>query len=310
MRADPSRRRLGRPPKCVFGGVNHTDGQGSYALNSGLTRKAEGKPVTVSGRAHPRARGRTALQLHVAVDRASRKGPRLAWARQTHLALVPLGHRDRHASAQANARGLIHALFDPYRMRGSISIRMQRKSSAQWGFVGGLLLAGFGSGCLSTPTLARSVPASEDGTRWASAHSTELARDDERRATGTGRALPVRASMPRTGPVLSWLSPSHVAAAVRAQEPAFGACSTLGNSQSREGAVTVGWLVGTDGSVVDVTLDQSTFKSELVNDCVLSVARQVTFPASASTAQVFWTLRLRGEASGPLAEAGRYRERH
>jgi len=116
--------------------------------------------------------------------------------------------------------------------------------------------------------------------------------------------------MPRTGPVLSWLSPSHVAAAVRAQEPAFGACSTLGNSQSREGAVTVGWLVGTDGSVVDVTLDQSTFKSELVNDCVLSVARQVTFPASASTAQVFWTLRLRGEASGPLAEAGRYRERH
>jgi hypothetical protein len=101
-----------------------------------------------------------------------------------------------------------------------------------------------------------------------------------------------------------------VAAAVRAQEPAFGACPTLGNSQSREGAVTVGWLVGTDGSVVDVTLDQSTFKSELVNDCVLSVARQVTFPASASTAQVFWTLRLRGEASGPLAEAGRYRERH
>jgi hypothetical protein len=122
----------------------------------------------------------------------------------------------------------------------------------------------------------------------------------------------VRVSLPRTGPVLPWLSPSHVAAAVRAQEPAFGACQTLGNSESasRDGAITVGWLVGADGSIADVTLGQSTFKSELVNDCVLSVARQVTFPASASTAQVFWTVRLRGSESGALAEAGHYRERH
>jgi hypothetical protein len=123
--------------------------------------------------------------------------------------------------------------------------------------------------------------------------------------------VPVRVSLPRTGPVLAWLSPSHVAAAVRKQEPAFGACQTLGNSESarREGAITVGWLVGADGSVADVTLGQSTFKSALVNDCVLSVARKVTFPASASSAQVFWTVRLQGEASGPLAEAGHYRAR-
>jgi hypothetical protein len=47
-----------------------------------------------------------------------------------------------------------------------------------------------------------------------------------------------------------------------------------------------------------------------VNDCMLSVARKVTFPASQSSAQVFWTVRLRGSDDEPLAEASRYRERH
>jgi hypothetical protein len=113
------------------------------------------------------------------------------------------------------------------------------------------------------------------------------------------------------GRVLAWLSPSHVAAAVREQEPAFGACQELGNeARSREGAITVGWLVGADGSVSEVTLGRTTFTSDLVNDCMLSVARKVTFPASQSSAQVFWTVRLRGSDDEPLAEASRYRERH
>jgi hypothetical protein len=66
-------------------------------------------------------------------------------------------------------------------------------------------------------------------------------------------------------------------------------------------------LVGADGSVANVTLGQSTFTSELVNQCLLSVARQVTFPASASSAQVYWTVRLRGTEAGAIAEASRYR---
>lgn len=117
--------------------------------------------------------------------------------------------------------------------------------------------------------------------------------------------------MPPTRPRLAWLSPSHIAAAVRVQETAFGACQALGNSESpsRDGAITVGWLVGADGNVADVTLGQTTFESGLINDCVLSVARQVTFPASASTAQVFWTVRLQRAESGPLAEASHYSER-
>ncbi len=108
--------------------------------------------------------------------------------------------------------------------------------------------------------------------------------------------------------VLPWLSPNHVAAAVRQQEPAFVACQEFNNDPSaRNGAVTVGWLVDPDGSVTEVTLGRSTFASDLVNQCVLSVARQVTFPASASSAQVSWTIRLRGSERGPFAEAAGYR---
>jgi hypothetical protein len=101
-----------------------------------------------------------------------------------------------------------------------------------------------------------------------------------------------------------------VAAAVRAQEPAFVACKAFNDEAStRDGVVTVGWLVDPDGSVAEVTLGRSTFASDLVNECVLSVARQVTFPASASSAPVFWTIQLRGAESGPFAEAAGYRNR-
>lgn len=110
--------------------------------------------------------------------------------------------------------------------------------------------------------------------------------------------------------VLPWLSASHVAAAVRAQEPAFVACQAFSNEPSAgAGKVTVGWLVDPDGSVAEVTLGRSTFASDLINECVLSVARQVTFPASASPAQVFWTIRLGGSERGPFAEAAGYRQR-
>jgi len=134
--------------------------------------------------------------------------------------------------------------------------------------------------------------ASDSDTNPTDGAATHIARDDR-------------------GPVLPWLSPSHVAAAVRVQEAAFGACQELDSSppQGRDDAVTVGWLVGANGTVTDVTLGQSTFTSALVNDCVLSVARQVTFPASASSAQVVWTVRLRAAEGGPFAEAGRYRNR-
>lgn len=200
----------------------------------------------------------------------------------------------------------MHGLRDPYRCRGVLIIKRMQRSNAQWACVG-IAPVLFALGCSSgrTPAHAPEASISSNETLLAGAESSPS--DPEHASQAAAPAAPARASRAHAGPVLPWLSPSHVAAAVRAQEPAFGACQTLGNSPNRDGAVTVGWLVGPDGSVANVTLGKSTFTSELVNQCVLSVARQVTFPASASSAQVYWTVRLRGSEAGPIAEAGRYR---
>lgn len=105
---------------------------------------------------------------------------------------------------------------------------------------------------------------------------------------------------------LVWLSPRHVGAAVRAHQGAFSACQTLADAgaRSKTGAVTLAWLVQADGRVARVSVGQSSFESHRVNDCVLSVAKQVTFPASPAPTQVSWTVKFRGAASEPLAEAG------
>lgn len=102
------------------------------------------------------------------------------------------------------------------------------------------------------------------------------------------------------------MSPRHIGAAVRAHEGAFTACQALADtsSRNREGVVTLGWLVKTDGSVDDVTVGPSSFESRRVNHCVLSVAKQVTFPPSSIEARVSWTVKFRGTSGAPLAEAG------
>jgi hypothetical protein len=104
---------------------------------------------------------------------------------------------------------------------------------------------------------------------------------------------------------LPWLSASLVGAAVRAHRDDFQACQALGDvlSQRADGAVTVGWAVRADGSVHQVTLGRSTFSQATINECVLRVALQVTFPASAAPTQVSWTVQFRGAPQGPLADA-------
>jgi hypothetical protein len=124
----------------------------------------------------------------------------------------------------------------------------------------------------------------------------------------TARAVPAQSSSQRR---LPWLGPSHIGAAVREHEAAFGACQTLDDAaaRARDGAITVGWLVDADGSVAEVSLARSSFASPLVNECVLSVARQVTFPASVSATQVSWTVRLQATTGGALADAARFQTR-
>ncbi len=104
---------------------------------------------------------------------------------------------------------------------------------------------------------------------------------------------------------LPWLSPSHIGAAVREHQGEFQACQALGDLVSRreDGSVTVGWAVQANGAVKQVTVGPSSFDSNRINGCVLGVARQVRFPASASPTHVSWTVKFRGAAHEPVADA-------
>lgn len=118
-------------------------------------------------------------------------------------------------------------------------------------------------------------------------------------------AMTVDSRSERARDDLPWLSPSNIGAAVRAHHADFQACQALADleSQREDGAVTVGWAVQADGSVKRVTLGSTTFASDGINACVLDVAQKVTFPASAAPTQVSWTVKFRGAAPAPLADA-------
>jgi TonB family protein len=135
--------------------------------------------------------------------------------------------------------------------------------------------------------------------------STGLSASTQSQAPREPGAGATSTSPGRPSGTLSWLSPRHVGAAVRAQQAEFSACQTLAGLESRprDGAVTLSWSVSADGSVEAVALGRSSFDSERVDDCVLAVARRVTFPASPARTQVSWTVKFTGLGREPLAEA-------
>lgn len=104
---------------------------------------------------------------------------------------------------------------------------------------------------------------------------------------------------------LPWLSPSHIGAAVREHHGDFQACQALGDLMSRreDGSITVGWAVQANGTVKQVTVGPTSFESSRINGCVLGVAKQVRFPASAAPTQVSWTVKFRGAGHEPMADA-------
>lgn len=165
-----------------------------------------------------------------------------------------------------------------------------------------VLCASFG--CASATPAVRDVASASPS---APRESTSAEHAEPRRSADAHAAAPVstaRHAADSRQPELAWLSPSHVGAAVRAHHEDFQACQALGDLESRreDGAVTVGWLVLPDGSVNDVTVGPSTFRSASINACVLGVAKQVTFPRSGAPTNISWTLEFRGASShAPLA---------
>ena len=103
---------------------------------------------------------------------------------------------------------------------------------------------------------------------------------------------------------VAWLSPRHVSAAVRVQHGAFSACRTLAGSAyeaTGDDAITLGWCVEPSGAVSEVALDRTTFENPRINECMLSVAREVRFPAPPTRTEVSWTVRFRDTDDDQLA---------
>jgi hypothetical protein len=88
------------------------------------------------------------------------------------------------------------------------------------------------------------------------------------------------------------------------QHGAFSACRTLAGSPyeaTGDAAITLGWCVEPSGAVSEVALDRTSFESPRINECMLSVAREVRFPAPPTRTEVFWTVRFRDTDDDQLA---------
>lgn len=159
-------------------------------------------------------------------------------------------------------------------------------------------------GCATTPSSARSAE-SERGQHGVAAREAPLlvmAPASKASASLTSAQL---GAGDAAGAELPWLSPSHIGAAVREHQGDFQACQALGDLMSRreDGSVTVGWAVRANGTTQQVTVGHSSFASPSINACILEVAQQVTFPASAAPTHVSWTVKFRGAAHEPMADA-------
>jgi hypothetical protein len=115
--------------------------------------------------------------------------------------------------------------------------------------------------------------------------SSELAKED------LDGALGERARKRKHG-----LEPAQISEVVRAGYLAFGGCQALdAEAQSRDGAVTVDWIVRPDGTVYEVSVIASSFDSPQVDDCVADVARGLKFPEAGSSTRVAWKVRFQAQ---------------
>jgi hypothetical protein len=155
------------------------------------------------------------------------------------------------------------------------------------------LIAHMGSlGCATqserTPLDPTTVVASVNPTPTRATRSSELAKEDPDSLSRGDVKLRRRRA----------LEPSQISAVVRSGYLAFGGCQALdADAQSRDGAVTVDWIVRPDGTVNEVSVIDSSFASRQVDDCVADVARGLKFPEADSSTRVAWKVRFQAQGS-------------
>ncbi len=129
--------------------------------------------------------------------------------------------------------------------------------------------------------------ASVNPTPTRATRSSDLAKEDPMSSSARAKARRKRA-----------LEPAQISAVVRAGYLAFGGCQALdAEAQSRDGVVTVDWIVRPDGTVNEVSVIASSFASPQVDDCVADVARGLKFPEADATTRVAWKVRFQAQGA-------------
>ena len=97
------------------------------------------------------------------------------------------------------------------------------------------------------------------------------------------------------------LDPTQVATVVTSKYGVVGGCHTIefsGRAQ-RPGSILLDWVINPDGSVRRVDVAESSFVSSQFHSCVLTVARDLQFPAAVGKTEVSWRFRFRESGARP-----------
>lgn len=97
---------------------------------------------------------------------------------------------------------------------------------------------------------------------------------------------------------------SRVRTIVLGNFDAFRGCHTLeyGGGQMVAGKLVLEWEINPDGSVDTAYVSDSSFDNEHLDQCVISVMKNISFPKSSGSTEVSWTFRFQPRSGTQLAK--------
>jgi hypothetical protein len=105
-------------------------------------------------------------------------------------------------------------------------------------------------------------------------------------STASPPITPTNERRPRSA-VDEALTPSDVQVVIREQLPAVRTCYARNRNVSRtEDKIVVHWVIGKDGKTSDVRIEETTFETPGVGDCLVATIMSWTFPRPTQTVDI------------------------
>ena len=110
------------------------------------------------------------------------------------------------------------------------------------------------------------------------------------------QAPPPASELTPTGP---GLSSEQVADVVRGRSLAVGGCHAVefSGSEPLAGFVVLDLTINSGGKVMHAYVSESSYTRQTLTDCVVSVARGLTFPQASGSTEISWRFDFRGRQS-------------